>query len=167
MNPQKIVILRHGEKTTDATDEHLSLAGYQRAAALAPMLDTDYPGIVAIYAAGIAAGSTSYRPLETITPLAERVGVTPIINYPKDGWQGMVTENQKAQAYTQGIVVICWVHDEIPDIAQALGAPKTKWPSGRYDVLWILDFTSGKLQFLQEPQLLMYGDQALAAPTSA
>jgi hypothetical protein len=162
MSAKRIVILRHGEKTSDPTDESLSVQGYERAAALAVLLATDYPDIVAIYAAGVGPGSPSLRPGQTVAPLVARLNIQPVENYLKDNWSGAVQAIQNTD-YTNGTVILCWVHDEIPDIAKLLGAGKHPWPSGRYDVLWILDYSSGSCVWSQQGQLLMYGDTALAS----
>ena len=165
MSAERIVILRHGEKTSDLKDQNLSVRGYERAAALSVLLSHGYKDIVAICAAGIGPGSPSERPSETIAPLAAKLNLVPVESYPKDQWSGAVQQIQQTD-YTNGTVVLCWVHDEIPDIANALGAGMHPWPDGRYDVLWVLDYSSGSCVWNQKAQLLMYGDTELAAVVS-
>jgi hypothetical protein len=59
-------------------------------------------------------------------------------------------------------VIVCWEHDVIPQILQALGWTNgpNDWPGKNYDRLWVLDFENGKpVRFRNLPQSLLPGDK--------
>lgn len=175
-----IQIIRHAEKPADtpppqgvdvngnADPESLIPQGWQRAGGLAtlfaPSRGPVAPGLATpqtIFAAGVGKHSHSERPEETITPLADKLGLTIDSSFLKGDETSMVNA---ALAQT-GIVLICWQHEDIPGIAnQIVGnsttVPQT-WPGDRFDIVWV--FTpngSGGFTFSQVPQLLLAGDSA-------
>ena len=191
--PTKIMVIRHGEKPTvkhmppfgvdsDGNQDWHSLivAGWQRAGALMKLFDPNgeclpklaVPGL--IYASGFrnsgtngetADSSDSRRPVETITPLAARLGITPNQDFSK-GDEKDLTRSVMQQS---GIVLICWQHEAINDIANNLveGAkttspiPPPPWPGDRFDVIWVLTppaSLSDPWGFDQVPQCLLAGD---------
>jgi hypothetical protein len=101
----------------------------------------------------------SQRPLETITPLAGKLGLTIDTSFAK-GQEVQVAEAAMAQ---EGVVLICWQHQVSHLIAnRILGndttAPQT-WPGDRFDVVWVFDLQGdGSYAFTQVPQLLLEGD---------
>jgi hypothetical protein len=100
------------------------------------------------------------RPLETITPLAQRLGMTartPV----KDS---ETAEIARILTTTSGSPLAAWQHQDIPSIAQHIGkvnpAPPKKWPGDRFDIVWVLTRTQdGAWKFTQVPQLLLAGDK--------
>lgn len=178
----RIMVIRHGEKPAKKPPPHgvdpdgdhdkqsLTTVGWQRAGALAtlfapsrgPLQSPELATPQLVYASGTGKGSDSERPMETITPTAAKLGLTPNTDFLKGQEQAMV---ESALAQT-GIVLICWEHKAIPGIAnQILGNDTTapqKWPGKRYDLVWVfdLDATSGTYSFIQVPQLLLAGDSA-------
>ena len=78
-------------------------------------------------------GSRS-RPLETITPLATDLGLTPNSSIARDDAADVAAA---AKAFTgPGNVLICWEHGQLTDIAEALGVPDAKYPGDRFDLIW-------------------------------
>jgi broad specificity phosphatase PhoE len=185
----KVMIVRHGEKpavkhvpplgvTKDGQEdfESLTVRGWQRAGGLACLFRSPHnPALVTpelIYASkpreDVAAdaepGSKSRRPLETITPLAKRLGISPNLDFGKDQEAALVAQVLKQKEP----VLIAWQHEAICAIAEAIvgdNPPKqpipTKWPDDRYDLVWVLDPPAGngkKWQFTQVPQQLLNGD---------
>lgn len=191
--PTKIMVIRHGEKPTvkhtppfgvdiDGNQDWYSLivVGWQRAGALLKLFDPNggclpnlaVPGL--IYASGFRNGgagggaddgSNSKRPVQTITPLAARLRITPHQDFSKGD------EKKLAQSVMQqsGIVLICWQHEAINDIANHLvdGAettspiPPPPWPGNRFDVVWVFTppaSSSDPWGFEQVPQCLLDGD---------
>src|SRR6267142_4959723 len=74
--------------------------------------------------------SNSNRPIETVTPLASALGLTINHGYPEKPKK--ITEMAKAiltdPTYAGQIVLICWHHGTIGDVATALGVVKPpKW----------------------------------------
>jgi hypothetical protein len=102
----------------------------------------------------------SRRPIETITPLAEKLKTK--IN---SDYQRSQVENMLDEAFScKGVVLICWQREYIPEIASyILGKKKIAprdWPEDRFDMVWVfdLDRSSSKYKFKQVPQKLLAGD---------
>lgn len=76
------------------------------------------------------------RPLETITPLAADLGLTPNTSISRDDASGAAAA---ALAFPgPGNVLICWEHGQLGLIAQALGVPTSEalYPDDRFDLIW-------------------------------
>jgi hypothetical protein len=59
------------------------------------------------------------------------------------------------------VVLICWHHGNIPNLAIALGIPKPPpWPGSVFDRVWQLTYTAGKPVLQDLPQQLLYGDSS-------
>lgn len=161
--PNTILILRHAEKPSNPSNEHLSLAGYQRAAALSPYFQGNFPGTDHIFAAGVGVHSPSQRSIETIKPLANALGLNVHDEFLKDDYQAMVAHIKSDSKYDGEQLIICWTHTYIEDLARAFGAtgvPSAPWPADRFDLVWQLSYQGARGYLLKQiPQLLMYGDQ--------
>jgi hypothetical protein len=193
--PTKIMVIRHAEKPDDKHDgvtshgqpnkESLIVGGWQRAGALAalfdpangPLQNANLAVPKVIYAAdpeapSIAAdddgkvGSKSKRPLQTITPLAERLGLKDEVNVSfAKGQEKQMVESVLAE---KGVVLVSWQHQRIPEIAKHLVGSKppakpipSKWPGDRFDIVWV--FTppatpTHRWSFVQVPQQLLRED---------
>lgn len=174
---KKIMVIRHAEKPT-ATDngitstgvqdqESLIVDGWNRAGALvvlfAPFNGVLQSGQLAtphyLYAAPADSESKSKRPVETITPLSQRLGLTINESHGKKDFKKMADHAMQQT----GNVLICWQHDDIPHIANHIltknVSPQT-WPGDRFDLVWIfdLDESTGQYTFSQLPQNLIAGD---------
>jgi hypothetical protein len=162
--------------------ESLTVRGWLRAADLGRLFNptgNQFPNAaldrpVSIYASaprspGMALeqdgeASKSKRPLQTITPLAQELTIAPVLNFGK-GQEAALTKQVLAQT---GVILISWQHEAIVEIARYLVAshePKTtipaKWPSDRFDVVWIFDPPlkgKSRWKFTQVPQRLLPGD---------
>jgi broad specificity phosphatase PhoE len=150
-----IFVIRHAEKPDAkaqgvddkgvADPDSLIPRGWQRAGALAVYFGSGLPAPNRIYAAAAdkekvaphtKVGSKSKRPVETITPLAKKLGQTPVETYTK----GQEADLAAAIAALAGVTLVCWQHEAIPDIARAImgaaaGIPDP-WPDDRFDVVW-------------------------------
>jgi hypothetical protein len=169
-----IMIVRHAEKPTAAEvrgvrpngdhDRHsLSVRGWTRAGALvglfAPQHGEPKAGLRrpdAIYACGHA-DHGSRRPVQTVAPLAERLGQH--IHHSR----GLGDEAALAArlAVHDGAALVAWHHEAIPAIARSLGAvdfPR-HWPDDRFDVVWTFTRDGTAWRFAQVPQLLLAGDR--------
>jgi broad specificity phosphatase PhoE len=178
-----IMLIRHAEKP-DAdhqgvdqkgkpSDHDLIVRGWQRAGALAhffnnpdpktPLIKT--PG--AIFATEPANGSDSKRPVETVTPTEQLLKLTMNSTILENDITGLV----KAAEAADDVVLIAWHHQKIPDIANAI-LQKTvvtkKWPSDRFDVVWVFNRSSptAPWSFSQVPQMLLFGDSSSPIKTS-
>lgn len=164
--PAQVIIIRHGEKPSKGNG--LSLEGEQRADALvayfqgnAEVLQYGLP--VAIFAETPKSNGKRQRPLLTITPLADALNLVPNTGFSKKDIVGVTEEIKNNPAYEGKMVLVCWEHKEIPGIAAALGAnAPSKWSGKVFDRVWIITFgegkSSGKIDFADLPQQLLYGD---------
>jgi hypothetical protein len=85
------------------------------------------------------AGSKSRRPLETISPLAEKLGMTVDLRFSK----GQEADLATAISAIDGVVLVCWQHENIFAIASSLsptpaGVP-ADWPGKRFNVIFRFD----------------------------
>jgi hypothetical protein len=166
-----IMAIRHAEKPFgnfhgvtakgEKDAESLIVMGWQRAGALArffavPPSPLSVPQF--LFAAGAEKATSSERPVETLTPLSDKLGVKINTTWKKKDWSEMTD----AALQAKGVALICWQHDDIPNIAnKILGkdvAPK--WPGDRFDMVWLFtyDASSKKYKLSQVPQLLLAGD---------
>jgi hypothetical protein len=175
--PQTIMLIRHAEKpkTKKAPygvtisghhdDKSLLVLGWQRAGALVELFDPAVGPIrtgllrpTSLFAAD--PHHESKRPLETITPLAQRMGFSVQTKIKPSDTKGIA----KLLAATPGAPLAAWQHQYIPTIAAQLGTvspkPPTKWPGNRFDIVWVFTRQSdGSWAFSQVPQLLLAGDK--------
>ena len=171
------MIVRHAEKPVDgaagvradgsANDGSLTVQGWQRAGALvglfAPHQGAPRAGLATparIYAAAPKTRAAQ-RPLETVTPLAARLGLSPDVRFAK-GDEHLLAADLAA---TTGPVLVSWQHEDVHHILARLGtitpAYPRQWPDPRFDLVWVLTPQSGGgWAFTQVPQLLLAGDGA-------
>ena len=175
----KIMVIRHAEKPDrdfapygvtlqgERSKESLEVRGWQRAGALASLFSPpnshfQHPSLTRpqfLYASKPLRRKGSRRPIETITPLATKLGIQINSNFSRFEFIEMVEE----ALLHKGAVLISWQREYIPEIAlHILGrqiAP-TNWPINRFDMIWVfdLDRSSAKYRFKQVPQSLLHGD---------
>ena len=172
-----VMIIRHGEKPDgshpgiDANgnqdDSSLTEVGWDRAHRLVDLFDpaqgSPRPGLArptAIYAAGANDNGEGQRTRETVTPLADKLGIPVNTSFGKGDEEALV-EHVIAQP---GPTLISWQHGEIPTIADAFPAvtptPPSEWPDDRFDVVWTFTKTADGWQFAQIPELVLPEDEA-------
>lgn len=188
MSSLKVLIIRHPEKpdkgwpglgtTPDGNSdpESLVIRGWQRAGAWSVLFESDlsnsdYPKPNTIYAANPNGENpdTSQRPLQTVTPLAEKLGLDPVKNHAVGQEEDLVAD-VLAQS---GVVLIAWEHKAIaPGIVRLLAKGQvlpnmpTKWDGTRFDVVLRLDRSSSDTPW-SDSQLfpcLLSGDSATPMP---
>jgi hypothetical protein len=176
----RIMIVRHAEKPADppppqgidingnADPESLIPQGWQRAGALATLFAPSRGPLQApelavpqyLFAAGVGKHSHSERPEQTITPTAQKLGLS-IDTTCLKGDEAAVA---RAAMECGGVALIAWEHQDIPTIANAIVGNDTtvpqQWPGPRFDLVWVfdLDASTGTYAFSQVPQLLLAGD---------
>lgn len=179
-----VMIIRHGEKPdkssplpgvdingNPADSSSLTEVGWNRARALAGVFDP--PGATlraglarpkAIYAAGATEGGSGERARETVTPLAQHLGITVDADFGKGDEQALADQITSQP----GPTLISWQHSEIPAIAEAFGnvtpTPPSTWPDDRFDVIWTLTANGTGWTFAQVPELALPGDQTQPIP---
>jgi broad specificity phosphatase PhoE len=172
-----VMIIRHGEKpdgTTPGIDENgdeddssLTTVGWERAHALVDLFDPPHgtpPSPLArpdrIYAAGVTDDGEGQRTRETVTPLADALGV-PVDTELGRGDEKKLVKDVLAQS---GSTLISWQHGGIPEIVDDFPSvsprPPEEWPSDRFDVVWTLTRTADGWHFTQTPELVLTDDHA-------
>jgi hypothetical protein len=178
--PASISIIRHAEKQLgDASPQGISIdgtadpgsltpRGWQRSGALislfvaGPGSSAPLPTPSRLFASELGPHSHSRRPIETLLPLSERLGVTLDEPFLQDELDQLVA----ALRACDGHVLVAWEHKRVPLIANQLvgttsGVPQS-WPDDRFDLVWVLEPVTGgpTYRLRQVPQLLLAGDRA-------
>ncbi len=170
----------HGVTIDGVTDsESLTPLGWQRAGALVGLFAGSASAAHReqlatpshLFASQVGTHSSSRRPLETIQPLASRLGLTVDTSFLKEGIGELVAGIRG----TPGVVLVSWEHHLIPSISNMIvGDTSTVpqlWPDDRFDIVWAFDRdrATGRYRFRQIPQLLLAGDVSspIAPPDGA
>ena len=172
-----IMLIRHAEKPLQPSGSphgvnpqgvedprSLTVTGWIRAGALvelfAPSRGDPPPGLSrpdTIYASAYAGGH-SKRSLQTVTPLAARLGLEVVRRYAA----GEETRLTKEISTRPGATLIAWHHEALHKIPQHLGEvdplPPDYWPPDRFDMIWTFTRDGVGWRFAQVPQLLLPGD---------
>lgn len=178
----KIMLIRHAEKPAkdftpygvtlngERSQESLDVRGWQRAGAFTSLFaPTDghfqHASLARprfLYASKFLRRKGSKRPIQTITPLADKLGIGINDDFRRSDFESMLEE----VFLCKGIVLICWQREYIPSIAlHILGGRKIAprvWPEDRFDLVWVFDLnrSSTGYGFKQVPQKLLMGDSA-------
>jgi hypothetical protein len=104
--------------------------------------------------------TTEHRPYQTVCPLAARLRVA--ISHPVD--KEHVDDLKDEVLRHDGTVVVCWEHDNLARFVNEMTKPKKdeEWPSGRFDLLWLLTGSRGVWKLKPQNQALLAGDEGLA-----
>lgn len=161
MDARTLLIIRHAEKPASPNDpgldEHgvpdersLTLRGWQRAGAWSALLGARlggdlYPAPARIYAADPAralVGRASRRMLQTVLPLAARLGIEPVTRFAKGEELSLAEE----LLGLSGVALVCWQHRLMPEalLPALLGGERVDqqpaaWDQDRFDLLLRLD----------------------------
>src|SRR5689334_19077321 len=176
----KILLIRHAEKPAkdsapygvtregERSKESLEIRGWQRAGALANLLAPpngrlQHPSLAQpqfLYASKPLRRKGSKRPIETITPLAEKLEIRINSQYERSDLEGVLEEVFSCR----GPVLMCWQREYIPKIASYIlgtdkGVPRL-WLEDRFALIWVFDLNlrSDSYKFRQVPQRLLMGD---------
>ena len=118
------------------------------------------------YLFATADSSQSSRPRQTITPTAAALGLS--INNEYNNKQKHIDDLAAllwTAPYAGKIVLICWHHGTIQELAGALnGTGATKWVGTVFDRLWVITYSQG-LAIQQFGQQLLFGDE-VTVPTN-
>ena len=128
--PAQIILIRHAEKPADPAALHLSKKGRERAKGLVPFLTnnpvlTQHGAPVALYAAHPTKHGHGQRTQETIAPLAEALHLPVETPYLAEAYAGLAKSILTNPKYLGKTVLICWVHEYIPQFAAVLGVSLT------------------------------------------
>jgi hypothetical protein len=114
-----------------------------------------------------------HRPGLTLLPLSRRLGLAILSEHPVDCRPAKIVRS--LLAIEAGVVLLCWEHDHLVGIADAVAAAvpvanpgdvPTSWPGDRFDVIWRfdLDEQAGIWTFGSLDQRLLAGDVNPASP---
>jgi hypothetical protein len=156
MAPRQIVILRHAEKPSDPRDPDLSQAGEERARMLASLIPIRFPNPDLLFAS--APSTNSNRPVETLIPLATASGLKINSNFADQDYPVLAADLLNKQKYNGKLIIICWHHGHIPDLAMDLGVSSVSvaavpgmigmhWDPTVFNRFWSLTFTQGAVAF--------------------
>jgi hypothetical protein len=111
-----------------------------------------------IYAAGCRGGE-SKRAIQTVTPLADHLGIEVDTHYQQGDEAHLAKEIRELRCTT----LVCWHHENIHKIVEHLGPvtpePPHSWPDDRFDLVWTFTNTADGWRFAQVPQLIMPEDR--------
>jgi hypothetical protein len=149
--PAQIILIRHADKPADPEDPHLSRAGVKRAERLVSFIRTDptmtrFGLPVAVFATRTTRDGNGQRTQETVAPLARALKLpvqTPFLGREYAALANLILTNP---AYAGKTVLICWNHEEIPELAAALGVTPEppKWKGSVFDRVYVISYHDGK-----------------------
>jgi hypothetical protein len=186
--PQTLLMIRHGEKPAhgdkgvdaqgDANPDGLIPRGWERAGALVTLFAPNAVTVTSALPVPGALVSPKYpgqvhRPGLTLLPLSQRLGLAIASEHPVDGRPAKIVKS--LLAIEAAVVLMCWEHDHLVNIADAVAAAvpvanpgdvPAAWPGDRFDVIWRfdLDEQAGIWTFGALDQQLLAGDVSPVPP---
>jgi hypothetical protein len=162
--PAQILIMRHGEKPL-VDNGQLSAQGWQRAQALPQLFSRPefmkFGPPAALYGMAPKDETGSVRAIQTLKYVSEKFNLSINQNFKKKDIQELVQDIQQNRQLDGKMIVICWEHEYIEFIEQALGVQNVaNWPGDQFDRVLSLTFNSqGNLtSFANLPEKLLPGD---------
>jgi len=163
--PAQVILFRHAEEPYDPAAVNLSPRGMERARALVSLLGknsllTSNAPIAALYATHVTKHGRSHRASETIAPLSDKLRLPAQTPYESKQYSLLARDILGNRAYRGKTVVICWTHEDIAELAAALGVqPKPPpWKGKVFDRLWVIKPHGHDVEFRDLPQHLLKGD---------
>ena len=149
--PAQIILIRHADEPDDPNDPHLSRAGVQRAEELVTFITTDSAmtrnGLpVAVFATRTTKHGNAVRTQETVAPLARALKLPVQTPFLSEDYAALAKRILKEPGYAGKTVLVCWNHEEIPQLVKALGVrpEPRKWKDSVYDLVYIITYQGGK-----------------------
>jgi len=107
------------------------------------------------------ASKSSDRPVETITPLSAALNLTYDDKHADGDYAKVANDILTNSKYAGKLVLVCWHHGNIPNLATALGVTNPPaWPGTVFDRVWVISYSEGKASLANDAQMLLYGDSA-------
>lgn len=105
------------------------------------------------------ASKHSNRPVETITPTAAALALDVDDKHADADYAKVASDVLTNAKYVGKVVLICWHHGNIPNLAKALGiASPPPWPGPMFDQIWQVTWPNGAATLATPGQELLYGD---------
>ncbi|KAJ6124511.1 hypothetical protein N7471_011828 [Penicillium samsonianum] len=132
-----VYLIRHGEKPSDGGNG-LNAQGVKRSQCIRKIFgqDSDY-NITHIMAQTPKSNGKRARPLDTVKPLAEDLGLKVDTSCDRDDPDCVkkVVDDYDGE----GNILICWEHDTLTDILETLGVKDApSYPDDSFDIIWTL-----------------------------
>jgi len=148
--PAHIILIRHAEKPANPQNPHLSRAGVRRAQQLVSFITTD-PAITrfglpaAVFATRTTKDDNGQRTQETVAPLARALTLLVQTPYLGKDYAQLAKLILSDPAYAGKTVLICWNHEEIPQLVAALGVTPEppKWKGSVFDRVYVISYQDG------------------------
>ncbi|KAL6789183.1 hypothetical protein J3E68DRAFT_430414 [Trichoderma sp. SZMC 28012] len=132
---QTVYLIRHGEKPDDDDDPNLSAQGVQRAQCLRNVFGASSQYNIQYIIAEKPKDGARIRALNTVTPLANDLGLTVDTSCGKtksDCVADLVNDYKGS-----GNILICWEHNELTNIVESLGVKKgPDYPDDSFNLIW-------------------------------
>ncbi len=149
--PARIILLRHAEKPADPALPHLTEEGQKRASRLARwMIQGKVLGTnglpAALYAAAPTPRGRSLRCVETLQPASDRLGLPLNLGYAAADYDRLAHDLLRDRSLKGKTVVICWVHECLPEFAEALGVrpEPPRWKDKDFESVYVITFPEGR-----------------------
>jgi broad specificity phosphatase PhoE len=154
--PREVLLIRHAEKEPNSI--HLSADGWKRAEALPKLFEGKFPKPDFIFAT--KPSKTSNRPVETVTPLSKTLSLPVNAVFANADFQMLAADLLTNPRFAGKVVLVCWHHGTIPELARKLGAEDVPehWKEQVFDAIWVLTYEDGKVKFKKRHQALMPAD---------
>jgi len=157
--PAQIILIRHAEKPDDPKDPHLSRVGMQRAERLVSFITTNpdltrFGRPVAVFATRTTKHENGQRTQETVAPLARALKLPVQTPYLGEDYAKLAKLILATPAYAGKTVLICWNHEQLTQLAAALGVKPEppKWKAGVFDRVYLISYPAGKAALVQLTQ---------------
>jgi hypothetical protein len=145
MPDTRILFMRHAEELGDPLDPHLSQEGAARAEKLADYMPETFGGPKFLFATAISKHSA--RPVETVTPLSQRVGVPINSSFADQDYGALAALLLNSAEYVGQLTIVCWHHGNIPPLMHALNARDgdypEPWDSDVFNLILEATYSSG------------------------
>jgi|HubBroStandDraft_3_1064219.scaffolds.fasta_scaffold549285_1 hypothetical protein len=103
----------------------------------------------------------SNRPVETITPLSAALNLTYDDKHADADYAKVASDILTDSKYAGKVVLVCWHHGNIPNLATALGVTDPPaWPGSVFDRVWVISYSDGTASLANAAQMLLYGDSS-------
>ncbi|MDB6038460.1 MAG: hypothetical protein JWM99_2301 [Verrucomicrobiales bacterium] len=159
--PAEVIVIRHGEKPADKGSKHLSPAGEKRAKSFVPFLKENsilmqHGAPVALFATKKTKNGRGQRPGETLQPLSKSLKLPIQKPFESEDAGSLAKLILSNPSYNGKTVLVCWTHEFIPPLVEALGvhpAPP-KLHDYVYDRVYMITYENGKAELKQLSQSL-------------
>ena len=147
-----LLVMRHGEKSGDPNDPHLTVPGLLRAKKLASYVPSTFGVPTFIFATAISLHSN--RPYETVKPLADAADVPIDATFADQDYGALAIKLRTEAQFRDTVGVVCWHHGNIPSLMNSLlavdGQYPNPWPFDVFNLILLTEWdTEGPVSITQ------------------